>query len=104
MLGDSGVIQWLPFAILGLVMTVGYFVMRLMQSRQKTRPAVKPKRERQSELERELQAEIDAVQRRRARSGAGEAAVLEPPGEEKNRLEEVKRRIAAAEKVSDREE
>ncbi|MCB2156432.1 hypothetical protein KQI84_16275 [bacterium] len=108
-MGDIGIVQWLPFAILGFVLSVGYVVMRFMQSRQKGARPVRKKRERQSELERELQAEIDAARQRQAGTSA---AVSEPEGpgaldlpeEEKARLAQIRQRVESAENAAGREE
>jgi flagellar biosynthesis/type III secretory pathway M-ring protein FliF/YscJ len=88
---EFGGVLWLPFALLGLVLCVGYVVWRVLEARGRTRRAERAARG--DRLEREL-----AEQLRRARAGTHEEepeeGVLEPPRAERERLEALRRAAA----------
>lgn len=95
---------WLPYAILGVLLCIGYLFWRLLgggasgSAEQGPRP--------RSQLERELQAEIDAVRdRSRPSDGGAEGtadsegapektdAALDLPAEERRKQEEIRRHL-----------
>ncbi|MBX3729227.1 MAG: hypothetical protein KF858_08580 [Candidatus Sumerlaeia bacterium] len=85
---EFGGIVWLPFALLGLVLCVGYVVWRMLEARGRARRAERAPRG--DRLERELTEQL-----RRARGEIGEdkreEGVLEPPQAERERVEALRR-------------
>lgn len=79
----------LPFAILGLAMTVGYAVWAWQRAK-KRRDGTEGVPLRRNRLEEELRAELDAVRRRREAEEAGDAGALDLTDEQRRERERVR--------------
>lgn len=105
---EFGGLMWFTYAVLALMLLVGYSIWRVQQAKRKKRERWEPPADRRTALERELQAEIDAAEKRgpikalqnteaeaeaEAESETEGEPVLEPLKQERERMEELKRRV-----------
>jgi len=88
---EFGGLPWFSYAVLFLVLLIGYVILRFQQARGQKKKRSRPLEQRTA-LELELQAEIDAMERRKAAAPPREepAGALEPPPEVARQMEELR--------------
>lgn len=93
---EFGGLVWFPYVILILMLLIGYSIYRAQRGRKDRKKKKKLFHER-SELERELQAEIDAMENRKGTKtvepNTDPDQVLEPPRDVREEMDELKKQL-----------